>query len=164
MSLRHRISIATIAFALAFSGSLSTASGQQKSAASDTTQIVDTVKALFAAAGTDDLAKFDSVVTPDFYMYDAGARFNGDSIMALIKTTHASGVHYEWNVTQPDVHLSGDAAWVAYVNEGSVTNASGTQHMKWLESAFLRKEAGTWKIAFFHSTRVPTPPQQDRPK
>jgi ketosteroid isomerase-like protein len=163
LSLRHRISIATFAFALAFSGALSTASAQQESAASNTTQIVDTVKALFAAASTDDLAKFDSVVTPDFYMYDAGARFNGDSIMALIKTAHASGVHYEWNVTQPDVHVIGDTAWIAYVNEGNVTNASGTQHVKWLESAFLRKDAGSWKIAFFHSTRVPPPPQQDRP-
>jgi ketosteroid isomerase-like protein len=164
LSLRHRISVATIAFALAFSGTLSTASAQQESAVSNSTQIVDTVKALFAAASTDDLAKFDSVVTPDFYIYDAGARFNGDSIMALIKTGHASGIHYEWNVTQPDVHVSGDAAWIAYVNEGSVTNASGTQQLKWLESAFLRKEAGTWKIAFLHSTRVPPPPQQDRPK
>jgi Domain of unknown function (DUF4440) len=163
LSLRHRISIATITFALVFSSALSTASAQQESAASNTTQILDTVKALFAAASADDLAKFDSVVTPDFYMYDAGARVNGDSIMALIKTAHASGVHYEWNVTQPDVHVSGDTAWIAYVNEGSVTNASRTQHMKWLESAFLRKEAGTWKIAFFHSTRVPPPPQQDRP-
>jgi ketosteroid isomerase-like protein len=162
LSLRHRISIATITFALAFSGTLSTANAQQESAASNTTQIVDTVKTFFAAASTDDLAKFDSVVTPDFYLYDAGARFNGDSIMALIKTAHASGIHYEWNVTQPDVHVSGDTAWIAYVNEGSLTNTSGTQHMKWLESAFLRKDAGSWKIAFFHSTRVP-PPQQDRP-
>lgn len=163
MSLRHRISIATIAFALASSGVHSAADAQQKPAASETTQIVDTVKALLAAASTDDLAKFDSLVTPDFYMYDAGARFNGDSIMALIRTSHASGIHYEWNVTQPDVHVSGDTAWIAYVNEGSVTNASGTQHMKWLESVFLRKDAGAWKIAFFHSTRVPPPPQQDRP-
>ncbi|HSY67296.1 MAG TPA: nuclear transport factor 2 family protein [Edaphobacter sp.] len=162
MSLRHRISIATLAFALAFSGTISMASAQQESAPSNTTQIVDKVKTFFAAAGTDDLAKFDSVVTPDFYIYDAGARFNGDSIMALIKTAHATGIHYEWNVTQPDVHVSGDTAWIAYVNEGSVTNASGTQHMKWLESAFLRKEAGSWRIAFLHSTRVPPPPQQDR--
>jgi hypothetical protein len=66
LSLRHRISIATLAFALAFSGTISMASAQQESAPSNTTQIVDTVKTFFAAAGTDDLAEFDSVVTPDF--------------------------------------------------------------------------------------------------
>jgi hypothetical protein len=162
LSLRHRISVAAITLALVFPGPLSTARAQQTSAASDTTQIVDTVKALFAAASTDDLAKFDSLVTPGFYMYDAGARFNGDAIMALIKADHATGRHYEWNVVQPDVHVSGDSAWIAYVNEGSVTDASGTQHLKWLESAFLKKEAGMWKIVFFHSTRVP-PPQPNRP-
>jgi ketosteroid isomerase-like protein len=160
LSTRHRISIATITLAVVFFPQLSTATAQQKSPASDTTQIVDTIKAMFTAASTDDLAKFNSLVTPDFYMYDAGARFNGDAIMALIKADHASGKHYECNVTHPDVHISGDAAWIAYTNEGSVTDASGTQHLKWLESAFLKKDAGTWKIAFFHSTRVP-PPQQN---
>jgi hypothetical protein len=90
LSLRHRISVAAITLALVFPGPLSTTSAQQTSAASDTTQIVDTVKALFAAASTDDLAKFDSLVTPGFYMYDAGARFNGDAIMALIKADHAT--------------------------------------------------------------------------
>jgi hypothetical protein len=164
LSLRHRISIATITLVLIFSNPLSMARAQQRSAASDTTQIVDTVKALFTAASTDDLAKFDSLVTPGFYMYDGGARFNGESIMALIKADHAAGRHYEWNVTQPDVHISGDTAWIAYVNEGSVTDASGTQHLKWLESAFLKKDAGAWRIAFFHSTRVPPPPQENHSK
>jgi ketosteroid isomerase-like protein len=164
LSLRHRISIATITLALFFFNSLSTAKAQPKPAASDTTQIVDTIKAMFTAASADDLAKFDSLVTPDFYMYDGGARFNGDSIMALIKADHARGRQYEWNVTQPDVHISGDTAWIAYVNEGTVTDASGTQHLKWLESAFLKKTAGTWKIAFFHSTRVPPPPQENPSK
>ena len=54
-------------------------------------QIVDTVSTVFAAARTDDVAKFDSVIAPDFYIFDAGARFNGDSIMAFIKAQHLAG-------------------------------------------------------------------------
>jgi hypothetical protein len=57
-----------------------------------------------------DVAKFDSVIASDFYIYDGGARFNGDSVMAGIKAQHAAGMHYEWNVTEPDVHISGKTA------------------------------------------------------
>jgi ketosteroid isomerase-like protein len=163
LSLRHRISVATITLALVVSAPLATAKPQQKSTASDTTEIVDTVKALFTGLSNDDLAKFISLVTPDFYMYDGGQRFTSESIMALIQAEHAAGKHYEWNVTQPDVHVTGDTAWIAYVNEGTVTDASGTLHRKWLESAFLTKNAGHWKIAFFHSTRVPPPPPENAP-
>ncbi len=51
-------------------------------------QIVDTVSTIFAAALTDDVAKFDSVIASDFYIFDGGARFNGDSVMAFIKAQH----------------------------------------------------------------------------
>jgi Domain of unknown function (DUF4440) len=110
---------------------------------------------IFTAARADDIAKFDSVIAPDFYIYDNGARFNGDTVMALIKQLHAAGKHYEWNVTQPDVNISGNTAWIAYVNQGSISDASSTMDQTWLESAFLQKQAGVWKIVFMHSTRVP---------
>ncbi len=118
-------------------------------------QIVDTVSTIFAAALTDDVAKFDSVIASDFYIFDGGARFNGDSVMAFIKAQH---------VTEPDVHISGDAAWIAYVNKGNITDASGTAKQNWLESAFLEKRAGNWKIVFMHSTRVPMMHQENHGK
>jgi ketosteroid isomerase-like protein len=118
-------------------------------------EVINTVSTVFTAAATDDTSKFNSVIAPGFYIFDGGLRFNGDTIMAFIKAQHASGKHYEWNVTEPDVHISGDTAWIAYVNKGSITDASGTTQLKWLESAFLQKQAGSWKIVFMHSTRVP---------
>jgi len=122
-------------------------------------QIIDTVSTIFTAARVDDTAKFDSVIASDFYIFDGGARFNGDTIMAFIKAQHAAGKRYEWNVTEPDVHVSGDTAWIAYVNKGSITDASGTTKQNWLESVFLEKQAGNWKIVFMHSTRVAPPPK-----
>ena len=89
-------------------------------------QIVDTVSTIFTAALTDDVAKFDSVIAPDFYIFEGGARLNGDAIMDLNKAQHLAGKRYEWNVTEPDVHISGNSAWIAYVNKGSITDASGT--------------------------------------
>jgi hypothetical protein len=133
-------------------------SGQQRALSADQGQVVDTVKEIFVAAAVDDLAKFHAVVAPGFYIYDAGARFDGDAIMSLIKAAHAKGRRYEWNVTEPDVHVIGDTAWIAYVNKGGVTDASGTVPQQWLESAFLERRGGVWKIVFMHSTRVPAVP------
>ena len=61
--------------------------------------------------------------------------------MALIKAQHAAGKRYEWNVTEPDVHISGNTAWIAYVNKGSITDASGAVNQNWFGIGLLR-EAG----------------------
>ena len=153
-----------VTFALIFSPNVPTARAQQMSLTSDQKQVVDTVSAIFIAARADDVAKFDSVIASDFYIFDGGARFNGDSIIALIRAQHAAGKRYEWNVTEPDVHIRGNTAWIAYVNKGSITDASGTVDQNWLESAFLEKQAGTWKIVFMHSTRVPVATQENQRK
>jgi len=84
--------------------------------------------------------------------------------MAVIKAQHAAGKRFEWNVTEPDVHIIGNTAWIAYVNQGSITDASGILSQKWLESAFLQKQAGTWKIVFMHSTRIPMATQENQGK
>jgi Domain of unknown function (DUF4440) len=155
MSSQLQTGFIAVTLVLALSANPITARAQQKLLTADQARIVDTVSTIFSAALTDDVAKFDSVVAPGFYIYDVGARFNGDSIMALIKAQHAAGKRYEWKVTEPDVHISGKTAWIAYVNKGSIRDASGTVNQTWLESAFLEKQAGTWKIVFMHSTRVP---------
>ena len=154
MSSRLRTYLLTVAFALIFFAHISTAGAQQKRLTADESQIVDTVSTIFDAARADDVAKFKSVIAAEFYIFDGGPRFNADSIMAFIKAQHAAGKHYEWNVTEPDVHISGNTAWIAYVNKGSITDASGTTNQKWLESFFLEKQAGNRKIIFMHSTRV----------
>jgi hypothetical protein len=153
-----------VTLALIFSPNVTTVRAQQKSLTSDQKQVVDTVSTIFTAARADDVAKFDSVIAPGFYIFDVGARFNGDTIMASIKALHAAGKRYEWNVTEPDVHITGNTAWIAYVNKGSISDASGTLNQNWLESAFLEKQTGTWKIVFMHSTRVPVATQGNQGK
>jgi len=159
MSTQLRIALISMAFALmnAF-----TARAQQQPLTADQTQIVNTVSTIFTAARADDAAKFDSVIAPDFYIFDGGVRFNGNAIMALIRAQHAAGKRFDWNVTEPEVHISGSTAWIAYVNQGSITDGSGTVSQKWLESAFLQKQDGIWKIVFMHSTRAPAAPQGNR--
>jgi hypothetical protein len=155
MSSRLCITLATVVLTVFSSTNPRTVGGEQGLLTPEQTQIVNTVSTVFTAARADDLAKFDAVIAPDFYIFDGGARFDGDAIMALIKAQHAAGKRYEWNVTEPDVHISGNTGWIAYVNKGSISDASGTMEQEWLESAFLEKREGVWKIVFMHSTRVP---------
>src|SRR5260370_41122008 len=126
MSLQRCIILVNFAFAVLFSANVSTASAQQKLLTADQTQIVNTVSVIFAAARTDDVAKFDSVIAPDFYIYDGGVRFNGDTVVAMIKAQHAAGKRYGGDVREPDVHIRGKTAWIAYINQGSTTGPSGT--------------------------------------
>jgi hypothetical protein len=121
----------------------------------DDAAVVQTIRTMYDAATIDDLKKFESVVAPGFYMYDNGQRFESDAIMKMIAAQHARGAKYVWTVTQPDVHVYCDEAWIAYVNDGSVQPgaAAPVTPMKWLESAVLRREGGAWKVVFFHSTR-----------
>jgi ketosteroid isomerase-like protein len=158
-SLRLRITLATIGLALMSSLYVTAARAQQRVLTNDQSQIVDRVNAMFTALQTDDAAKLSSILAPDFYMFDGGHRFTGEAIMAQIRTLQDSGKRFEWRVTEPDVHISGNTAWIAYVNDGSITDASGRVNQEWLESAILEKQAGTWKIRFVHSTRVPKPPE-----
>jgi hypothetical protein len=132
------------------------ASAQPKQEPSDQAQILGAVNAVFAAFQTDDAAKFDALIAPGFYMFDGGRRFTGNSLVAFLKQQHLAGYRYEWSVTEPDVHVTGSTAWIAYVDVGRVTDPAGNVTQKtWLESAFLQKQAGTWKFVFFHSAPVP---------
>ena len=129
---------------------------QQRSLAPDQMQIVSILTTMYAAAMADDTARFDALIVPGFYMFDNGKRFEGDAIMGLIKSAHAAGMHYDWTVTEPDVHVTGKTAWVAYINRGIITDAKGnTQKMVWLESADLVKQRGVWKLAFLESEPAP---------
>jgi ketosteroid isomerase-like protein len=61
---------------------------------------------------------------------------------------------YEWNVTQPEVHVAGNVAWITYINKGSVKRPEGTVQVTWLESMMLEKKGGKWRIHFVHSTKA----------
>ena len=122
----------------------------------DQEKIVEALRQMYVAATNDDLDQFRAVTSPDFFTFDGGMRMSGDELMALIKDAHAAGKVYVWEVTEPQVHIDGQTAWVTYVNRGSLQDAAGKKDLAWLESAVLRKYDDTWRIQFFHSTRVPS--------
>ena len=161
MTSRLQIGFVAISFALQFCVSAQSARDQRKLVTGDQVQVVDAVSKMFDALRIEDVKTFDSVIVPGFYIFDGGIRLSRNAVIEFIKAQYAAGKRYEWNVTEPDVHIMGNTSWIAYVNRGSITDTSGTAKQSWMESAFLQKQAGIWKIAFLHSTRVPEAPRQN---
>jgi hypothetical protein len=117
------------------------------------TDVVGVMEGMFAALRTDNQQRIQQLTAPDFYAYDGGMRFTGPTLFDLIKNAHASGKRFEWSITDPDVHVACNLAWITYVNQGSVEDPSGRQAVTWLESAIL-EYSNTWRIRFLHSTRA----------
>jgi hypothetical protein len=150
--LGHSATRFAVAFVLA-AAVLAARGISRPSATADETQVTETLRTFFAAATADDLEQFHSTATPNFYAYDGGKRFDGDALLNLIKSLHQAGNVFVWTVNEPEVHISGNHAWITYVNRGSVKNATGSKDVTWLESAVLEK-SDHWRICFLHSTRA----------
>ena len=109
---------------------------------------------MYAAAMKGDKPAMLAELEPDFYAFDGGRRFSRTEFAGIVDLIRSRGQTYMWTVDDPDVHIACDTAWVAYVNHGSVTEASGTTPRVWIESAVLDWRGGDWKLRFFHSTPV----------
>jgi hypothetical protein len=123
-------------------------------AATAKADILGVMDDLFMAFRTDSPERLQQVTTPDFYAYDGGMRLTGPALMDVIMKGHASGKRWMWSVTDPDVHVACNLAWIAYVNQGSLEDTSGRQALTWLESAILEYSNARWRIRFLHSTRA----------
>ena len=122
----------------------------------DKPAVADVLRTMYAVAMKNDVAGFDALIAPGFYMYDNGARFDGDTIMTkVMPEQYKKGYKYFWSVQEPVVEVDCNTAWITYVNKGSVTMPDGTKtDMSWLESAVSEKRDGRWLLRFFHSTRA----------
>jgi hypothetical protein len=126
------------------------------STSADKAHVVETMRTMYAAATADDLAKFHTVAAPDFYAFDGGTHYDGDALMNLIQGLHRQGYTFVWTVADPHVEADCHLAWITYTNRGSIqARSAAPRPITWLESAVLEKQSGTWRIRFFHSTRVP---------
>jgi ketosteroid isomerase-like protein len=116
--------------------------------------VLRAVQALFEAFAARDMNAARALLAPDFHAFEHGVRFDADALVELIAKAQAGGTVFEWAITQPDIGIAGDMAWIAYANEGSVTRDGKRQPVTWMESAVLRREGERWSIRFLHSTRV----------
>jgi hypothetical protein len=153
---RHHLAIALPL--LAVLAAASTAQARAACPPADPTAVADTVREMYAALSVDDMARMQRVLAPGFYAYDAGKRFDGPALGQLVEAAHKAGKRLVWTVQEPDVRIACDRAWIAYVNRGSIGDATGSEPVTWLESAMLRHQDGRWRIEFFHSSHAAKAP------
>jgi hypothetical protein len=78
--------------------------------------VPETVRRMYAALGAEDEAGFNTVLTEDFYAYEAGKRFSRAELFALVKGARAAGKRFTWTVQEPDAQVTCKLAAVAYLN------------------------------------------------
>jgi ketosteroid isomerase-like protein len=127
-------------------------------APNDSAAPVQVIRDMYTALQVDDASAVRRLFTPDFYVFDVGKRFTGPELFALIKRLHADGETFVWEVLPPETHLSCNVAWLTWENRGSITSDGVATAVSWLESAVLHWSGDAWRMAFFHSTRMPAPP------
>ena len=119
-----------------------------------TAEIERTVRAFFDALRNEDRAVFQRLTTASFYSFDAGKRYAGTALVDVVRAAHARGVQLNWSIGPLDTKLRCDVAWSAWENVGSAGVPPNVKPVRWLESAVLVRQNGSWKIDFFHSQRA----------
>ena len=117
-------------------------------------EIKRTVDAFFDALRIEDKVAFQRLKTTSFYSFDGGKRYAGTELVNLVRDAHSRGVQLNWSIGPLDTKLRCNVAWSAWENAGSAGIPPGVRPVRWLESAVLVRESGSWKIDFFHSHRA----------
>ncbi|MFQ5705610.1 MAG: nuclear transport factor 2 family protein [Gemmatimonadales bacterium] len=104
----------------------------------------------FVALGTNDVAKLDSTLAWDFYLFENGTVWNRDSLVNIMPRTKGRS----WHVGSLRFQAAGRLVHVTYHNSGEVNLPDTTITRAWLESALIREEKGRYQIEFLHSTRI----------
>jgi len=117
-------------------------------------EIKRTVDAFFEALRKEDKLAFQGLTTTSFYSFDGGERYPGTELVEVVRDAHAQGVQLNWSIGPLDTKLRCDVAWSAWENVGSAGIPPDVRPVRWLESAVLVRQNGSWKIDFFHSHRA----------
>ena len=120
----------------------------------ESSKIARTIQDMFSAAERADVEAFDKVTEPNTVFLEGGKQMGRDAIFALVTAHPPGGMKMQWSVTEPDVHVTGNTAWISYIDQGLLTNDNTVKHLTWLESAVLEKAGARWRIVLFHSTLV----------
>jgi hypothetical protein len=101
-----------------------------------------------------DAGKLKEYATADFLLLEHGEVWNMDTLVRKISVPRRSNVTRVNTFRFMKTEEIGNIAWVSYYNTAELSFDDKQETIRWLESAVLRKENGTWKIQLLHSTRL----------
>jgi hypothetical protein len=154
MNLRmHSLTLLAVSYAMLTSG-LAKADPAGEKNSPEAPAVIAALRAFYAALQSDDAQAAERAASQAFYAYDGGVRYTADGLAGTIREARARGASYEWNLSEFDVHVSCDQAWLAYRNTGGVRDDHGFTPVVWLESAALVRTPAGWKVRFLHASRA----------
>ena len=134
-----------------------TATGALQAAAPGAEAAVkQTLTRYYDAFGRLDAKTYRTLVTPDYVLLENGEVMDLEADIAGMPSGPQTPTRKD-TLAFRSVRVSGDVAYAVYVLTAEITDASGTQRRRWLESAVLRRTGTAWRIAVLHSTSIRTP-------
>jgi hypothetical protein len=93
--------------------------------------------------------------TPDFLILEDGHLYTLDSVTKhLAHAKKAASYHRINHLFFATTRVEGNAAWVAFTDIAAITINGKTTTENFLESAYLTKINGAWKVQMIHSITV----------
>jgi hypothetical protein len=111
----------------------------------------------FAAISSFDYPALRAAGTSDYVLLEDGLLWNMDSLVSTVQDLQKGGLTITYTLEDLRPTIAGPVAWATYRNRGILSGPKGADTLRWVESAVLRNEGGTWKLALLHSTRVRPP-------
>lgn len=115
-----------------------------------------TLTQMLAGISNRNMSMIRQYATPDCLILEDGHLYNLDSIakhMAHAKRIASSRVNHIYFAT---TRIDGNSAWLAFTDITDITEHGKTTTENYLESAYLTKVAGRWKVQMIHSTTITT--------
>ena len=104
-----------------------------------------------------DRSFYRSFMTDDYLLCENGVLLDREGDVAMIDATPADRVRTDRFDFQR-VAVDGDRAWLVYFLSSEMSEPNkGRRAARYLESALLRREAGRWRVALLHSTKINPP-------
>lgn len=117
--------------------------------------IIDWYKAF--ANPSVDRTFYRSFMTADYLLLENGVLLDKEGDVAMLDAIPADRVRHDAFDFQRIV-VEGDRAWLVYFLKSEMTEPQkGRRSTRYLESALLRREAGTWRVCMLHSTKISPP-------
>lgn len=138
----------------------------------DASAITEAVRAMYDAAMSLDPVRWRTQLTPDFHIFDEGVRRTGneliDAFRPLVQHLRSQDNTMTWRFSFDDPRIEVDCgtALATFTTRSVVNLPKLGQHKDatYLDSFWLRKEDGRWRIAFQQTTWAPQEPSLSEKK